>query len=60
MSDTDQCREQARSSPRQGLRVSPPVTPGAAPVLTQEDERALHDSENFQKCMRDKGYNAKR
>jgi len=58
--DSDDCRVQARLSQLPPPTVASPSGSVTTRVLTREDERALHDTENFQKCMRDKGYSAKR
>ena len=58
--DSEECRVQVRLSPLPQQTVGSPSPSVAARVLSREEERALHDTENFQKCMRDKGYSAKR
>ena len=58
--DSEDCRVQVRLSQLPPQTVPSPSQSVATRVLSREEDRALHDSENFQKCMRDKGYSAKR
>lgn len=55
----DDCRVQARLSPepRVGTQLSRPGTSGAMDRVEQRDAR---EAEQFQRCMRGKGYSAKR
>jgi len=58
--DSDECREQGRvsqTSPQTVQTTSRQVTMTA---LTPDEERALSGIDHFQKCMRAKGYSAKR
>ena len=58
--DSEECRVQVRLSPLPPQTVGSSSPSAATRVLSREEERALHDTENFQRCMRDKGYSAKR
>ena len=53
------CRVQARLSPEQ--RVGTQLTrPGTAGAMDRIEEREGREAEQFQRCMRGKGYSAKR
>ena len=64
--DSDDCRVKARLAPLPERYISSPisqsVTPQSitAPVLAREEQRAMFESEEFQKCMTAKGYTAAR
>jgi hypothetical protein len=58
--DADQCRLQARFAPMPERVLAPPPRSTAERVLTREEELEVHESVNFQACMRQKGYSAKR
>jgi hypothetical protein len=54
--DTEQCRLQARLAPLPPRRPASPSPSMSSKVLERGEERAREDAENFQKCMREKGY----
>jgi hypothetical protein len=56
--DSDDCRVQARLSQLPPPTVPTPSQSTTTRVLSRDEERALHDTELFQKCMRDKGYSS--
>jgi uncharacterized protein with von Willebrand factor type A (vWA) domain len=60
--DSDQCRSLAILSPMPQHYAPPPS--GAATVSSaitmRQEQLAAHESEQFQKCMTDKGYRIKR
>jgi len=58
--DTEQCRVQARLAPLPPRRPASPSPHMSSKVLERGEERAREDAENFQKCMREKGYSAAR
>jgi hypothetical protein len=64
--DSEDCRVKARSAPLPERYISWPtsqsVTPQSitAPVLAREEQRAMFEADEFQKCMMAKGYTAKR
>jgi PBP1b-binding outer membrane lipoprotein LpoB len=64
--DSDDCRVKARLAPLPERYISSPtsqsMTPQSitAPVLAREEQRAMLEADEFQKCMTAKGYTAKR
>ena len=60
--DSDQCRSLASLAPMPQHYA--PAPSGAATVssamITRQEQLAAHESEQFQKCMTDKGYRVKR
>lgn len=58
--DSEQCRVQVRLSQLPPRTVPTPSQSTATSVLSRDEERALRDTELFQKCMRDKGYSGAR
>jgi len=56
--DTEQCRLQARLAPLPPRHSAAPSPSMSTKVLSRGEERAREDAENFQKCMREKGYSA--
>ena len=57
---SQQCREQARLEQSSPQTVQEPARSVAGRGLSRDEERALQDIDDFQKCMRAKGYSAKR
>ena len=58
--DSEECREQARLSQSSPQTVQAPSRQVTMTGLSSDEERALADIDHFQKCMRAKGYSAKR
>ena len=62
--DSEQCRSLASFSPMsQHYAPAPPSggTVASADMMgTRQEQRAAHETEQFQKCMTDKGYRVKR
>ena len=58
--DSDACRTQARVSAPPAQPPAPPSPSATTRVLTREDELEQQQAEEFQKCMRAKGYSAAR
>lgn len=58
--DAEQCRLQARFAPIPERVMAPPARSTAERVLTREEELEAQQTVNFQACMREKGYSAKR
>jgi hypothetical protein len=58
-SDSAECRDRARFEAPQP-NVFAPTGGVTTRVLTAEEQREQNELEYFQKCMRDKGYSAKR
>jgi hypothetical protein len=58
--DSDECRDQARLAQPSPQTAQAPSRQVTTTALTEDGERALADIDNFQKCMRAKGYSAKR
>jgi hypothetical protein len=58
--DGDECRDQSRVSQSSAQTVQAPSRQVTTPALSADEERALADIDQFQKCMRAKGYSAKR
>ena len=58
--DAEQCRLQARFAPMPERVMAPPARSSAERVLTREEELEVQEAVNFQACMREKGYSAKR
>jgi TolA-binding protein len=56
--DSEQCRVKARDEAPQPHAFA--VTGATDRVLTLEERREQNELEYFQKCMREKGYSAKR
>jgi len=60
--DSEQCRIQASLAPTPQRNAPPPsgsatVTTG---ILSRQEQLAVHEAEQFQKCMTGKGYSLKR
>ncbi len=58
--DSDECRDQARLAPPSAQAAQAPSRQVTTTALTTDGERALADIDHFQRCMRAKGYSAKR
>ena len=58
--DSDECREQARLAYSSPQTVQAPSRQVTTTALSTDGERALADIDHFQRCMRAKGYSAKR
>jgi hypothetical protein len=58
--DSEQCRQQARFTTMPERVLAPPPRSEAERVLTREEELRVQETVNFQACMREKGYSAKR
>jgi hypothetical protein len=58
--DSDECRDQARLAQSSPQTVQAPSRQVTTTALTTDGERALADIDHFQRCMRAKGYSAKR
>jgi hypothetical protein len=56
--ETEQCRAKARSEAPQPHAFA--ATGATTTVLTLEQQREQNELEYFQKCMRERGYSAKR
>jgi hypothetical protein len=56
--DSEQCRAKARSEAPQPHAFA--ATGATTRVLTLEEQREQNELEYFQKCMKEKGYSAKR
>lgn len=58
--DGDACRSRARLESPPPFATNPPSTSVASPTLNREEQLASYENEQFQKCMREKGYTASR
>jgi hypothetical protein len=59
--DSEQCRQQARFARMPESVMAPPARSVAdRGPLTREEELVVQERMNFQACMREKGYSAKR
>lgn len=58
--DSEECRDQARLAYSSPQTVQTPSRQVTTTALSSDEERALADIDHFQKCMRAKGYSAKR
>ena len=58
--DSEQCHAQARLAPTSPLLPVTASSPDPVPIVTREEQLARLQVQQFQKCMRDKGYTAKR
>jgi hypothetical protein len=58
--DSNDCRVQARFAPLPERYIGSPDPSVTSNVLSREDQRAMFESQEFQKCMIAKGYAAKR
>jgi len=58
--DASDCRVQARLAPLPERYVPSPNPSVTSKVMSREEERAMYESDEFQKCMIAKGYTAKR
>jgi hypothetical protein len=58
--DSDDCRMKARLAPLPERYMGSPGPSVTSKVLTREEQRAMYEADEFQKCMNAKGYTAKR
>jgi len=59
--DSDDCRVKARLAPLPERYMGSPTSQSAAGrALSREEQRAMFEADEFQKCMMAKGYIAKR
>ena len=58
--DVEKCGLAARHSPMATQPVLAPSPAASTDARPREEERAMHASESFQMCMRERGYSAKR
>jgi len=59
--DSDDCRVKARLAPLPERYLGSPTSQSVTQrVMTREEQRAMYEAEEFQKCMTAKGYTAKR
>jgi hypothetical protein len=58
--DSDDCRVKARLAPLPERYMGSPGPSVTSKVLTREEQRAMYEADEFQKCMNAKGYTAKR
>jgi hypothetical protein len=58
--DSEQCGLRARQASQSMQAVLTPSPAASTDALPREEERAMHASQSFQECMREKGYSAKR
>jgi hypothetical protein len=58
--DSDDCRVKARLAPLPERYMGSPSASVTSKVLSREEQRAMYETEEFQKCMNAKGYTAKR
>lgn len=56
----EQCRVAARFSPVPASALRPPPTTAGTGALTREEELAALETAEFQRCMRERGYSARR
>ena len=59
--DSDDCRVKARLAPLPERYMGSPTSQSVtARTLSREEQRAMFEADEFQKCMMAKGYTAKR
>ena len=58
--DSDDCRVKARLASLPEGYIGSPTGSTTSKVLSREEQRAMYESDEFQKCMTGKGYTAKR
>jgi len=58
--DSNDCRVQARLAPLPERYTGSPTASVTSQVLSREEQRAMYESQEFQKCMTGKGYTDKR
>ena len=58
--DSDDCRVKARLAPLPERYMGSPGASVTSKVLSREEQRAMYEADEFQKCMTGKGYVAKR
>jgi hypothetical protein len=59
--DSDDCRVKARLAPLPERYIGSPTSQSVtARTLSREEQRAMFETDEFQKCMMGKGYTAKR
>ena len=59
--DSDDCRVKARLAPLPERYIASPTSQSVtAGTLSREEQRAMFETDEFQKCMTGKGYTAKR
>jgi hypothetical protein len=56
--DSDDCRVKARLTPLPERYMGSPTSSVTSKVLTREEQRAMYEADEFQKCMTGKGYSA--
>jgi hypothetical protein len=56
--DSNDCRVQARLAPLPERYMGSPTASVTSNVLSREEQRAMYESQEFQKCMTGKGYTA--
>jgi len=54
--DSDDCRVKARLAPLPERYMGSPTSSVTSKVLTREEQRAMYEADEFQKCMLGKGY----
>jgi succinylarginine dihydrolase len=54
--DSNDCRVQARLAPLPERYTGSPTASVTSRVMSREEERAMFESQEFQKCMMAKGY----
>jgi len=58
--DSDDCRVKARLAPLPERYMGSPTASVTSKVQSREEQRAMYEADEFQKCMMAKGYTAKR
>jgi hypothetical protein len=58
--DSDDCRVKARLAPLPERYMGSPTASVTSNVLSRDEQRAMFESQEFQKCMTAKGYTATR
>ena len=58
--DSSDCRVQARLAPLPERYMGSPTASVTSQALSREEQRAMFESQEFQKCMTGKGYTDKR
>jgi len=56
--DSDDCRVKARLAPLPERYVGSPDPSVTSKVMSREEQRTIYETDEFQKCMTAKGYNA--
>jgi hypothetical protein len=56
--DSDDCRVKARLAPLPERYMGSPGSSVTSKVMTREEQRAMYEADEFQKCMTGKGYTA--